>query len=260
MQNLDRRLYVSDSTIPSVSLSLPANDPRPLPEIIASKYEFALAFHEDADGNPSHRWYSVQDWVAGVSKSNSPRRFWFGIKRRLKNMPPNLKKLPYRSTDSKIYKMDFAQAETLYLITQRMSINSGIRNSVMLYLAKAGVVLDEFRRNPNEIEEVDFAGYFRLPPPQLSFPRYVYLFKREDLYKIGIAKAPDIRSQGIQSQSGLAHELVCSQAYENTFAQQLEKELHRKYDHVRVRGEWFRLNESELHEVIEAIMKSQPKM
>lgn len=44
--------------------------------------------------------------------------------------------------------MDHADAETLYLITQRMDAQTGLRDSVLKFLAKAGVVVDEIRIDP----------------------------------------------------------------------------------------------------------------
>ncbi len=64
--------------------------------------------------------------------------------------------LPYTAADGKRYKMDHADAETLYQITQRMDANTGLRNKILDFLAKAGVTLDDIRIDPDKVfDEVD---------------------------------------------------------------------------------------------------------
>lgn len=123
-----------------------ASDPRELPLIIASKFHFPLQHYEQENGN----WYAVQDWITGVAQTDNPRRFWTDLKKRAKKAGVELYascvQLPYTAADGKTYKVDFADSETLYLISQRMSAETGIRNLVLAYLAKAGVAVDKQRR------------------------------------------------------------------------------------------------------------------
>jgi hypothetical protein len=49
--------------------------------------------------------------------------------------------------------MDFASAQTLYYVTQRMDAETGIRDDVLQYLAKAGVIVDELRVDPVAVAE-----------------------------------------------------------------------------------------------------------
>ena len=153
---------MSDSTSFSVSLPQPADDSRPLPEIIAEFYGFPLAYVDHEDGE---RYYAVQDWIAGVAKSSEPRTFWTAMKRRLKKvgieMSTRCTQLPYLASDGKRYKMDHANAETLYLITQRMDANTGLRDKVLQYLARSGVVIDEMRIDPDKAIEAVITEYQR---------------------------------------------------------------------------------------------------
>ncbi len=138
-------------------------DPRPLPEIIADGKPdpngwppFPLAFH-DVEGK---RYYAVQDWIIGVAQTENPRRFWTDLKKRFKKANIELYarcvQLPYVADNSKRYKIDHADAETLYQITQRMDANTGLRNKILDFLAKAGVTLDDIRIDPDKIfDEVD---------------------------------------------------------------------------------------------------------
>jgi hypothetical protein len=58
--------------------------------------------------------------------------------------------------------MDHADAETLYRITQRMDANTGIREAVLHFLARAGVVVDEFRIDPEKAIEAAIEAYRRM--------------------------------------------------------------------------------------------------
>jgi len=149
--------------MPTYSTSLPVSfnpdDKRPLPELIA------LGNPDPADGWPefplqSHdvegiRYYAVQDWILGVAQTDNARTFWAKMKARLKKarvqLFPPCQQLPYRAADRKRYTVDFAAAETLYIITQRMDANTGVRDRVLRYLAFAGVVIDEARLDPTSI-------------------------------------------------------------------------------------------------------------
>jgi hypothetical protein len=124
-------------------------DARPLPLIIASNERFALQHYEPSDSQSDYL-YSIQDWIAGVSQTENVRDFWNKLKKRTVDMASTVQKLPYKSSNGRTYQMDFADDETLYRITQRMDTNTGIRNKVLDYLAKAGVKLDEYRINPGQ--------------------------------------------------------------------------------------------------------------
>jgi DNA-damage-inducible protein D len=138
------------------------NDPRPLPEIVAEFYGFPLAFADDTDGN---RYYAVQDWIKGVAQASDPTKFWDAMKRRLKKAKIDLstwcRQIPYRLPDGRTYQMDYATATALYQITQRMDANTGIRNKILQFLAKAGVVVDDMRIDPDKALEAAIEGYRR---------------------------------------------------------------------------------------------------
>ncbi|MEP7287415.1 MAG: hypothetical protein ABI947_16785 [Chloroflexota bacterium] len=74
----------------------------------------------------------------------------------------SVRKLPYRAANGRTYKGDFVAAETLYLITQRLRANTGLRDSVLTYLAKAGVVVDEIRIDPDKAIDAAIEAYRRL--------------------------------------------------------------------------------------------------
>ncbi|MEP7286308.1 MAG: hypothetical protein ABI947_11125 [Chloroflexota bacterium] len=153
---------MSDHTSNSVSFPTNPEDNRPLPELIAEAYGFPLAYHDHEDGN---RYYAVQDWISGVAEPPNPTNFWAMMKKRLAKANVGLYipcvQLPYRATNGRTYKMDHAQAETLYQITQRMDAQTGLRDKVLNFLAQAGVTLDEMRIDPDKALDAGIRGYKR---------------------------------------------------------------------------------------------------
>ncbi len=141
-----------------------SSDQRPLPEIVAAGKPdepenpgweaFPLAY-QDVEGK---RYYAVQDWILGVAQPDShPGTFWTQMKKRLKKAKVEFEtlclKLQYTASDNKKYKMDFATAEGLYIITQRMDAETGLRDRILRFLAKAGVIVDEARTDPDGLLE-----------------------------------------------------------------------------------------------------------
>lgn len=135
------------------------SDTRPLPLIIAERFGFPLQCHE-VDGKC---WFAVQDWIAGVARTDEPRDFWYQLQKRLKKAGVELstwcRQLPYQASNGKTYKLDFATDEGLYLITQRMDAETGLRNEVLRYLAKAGALTDAMRRDPDLALQIGVRGH-----------------------------------------------------------------------------------------------------
>jgi hypothetical protein len=159
-----------------------ADDQRPLPELIAQGNPdpidgwpaFSLQSH-DVEGI---RHYAVQDWILGVAHSDSPRNLWQRMKMRLSKariqLSPPCSQLPYVASNGRSYDMDFASAETLYQITQRMDANTGVRDRVLRYLAKAGVIVDEARLDPNSLLGKAFG-----PNPDLMFEAGIQMYREQ---------------------------------------------------------------------------------
>lgn len=159
---------MSKSIIPQNQLSLFDNvfskptdsneEKQPIPLEVAKKWKFNLAHHIVDD----NYWYAGQDWVAGVAipkgRANETLR---KIKARLEKDKVELRtqctQLPYKASNGRIYQVDHFTDKGLYLITQRMEANTGVRNAVLEYLANAGVFVDAMRLNPEL--GVDFAVF-----------------------------------------------------------------------------------------------------
>lgn len=85
---------------------------------------------------------------------------------------------------------------------------------------------------------------------QSRSPRYVYLMKntRNGLVKIGISSNPKYREATLQSEEPEIEMLFSAPGSES-----IEGCLHRKFQRKRVRGEWFKLDESELQIAVEIV-------
>ncbi len=144
----DSQLSLFDPTQYSIS-------DKPLPELIASKYNFPLQ-QQDIDNK---YLYSVRDWIACIAQTEDPNNFWNAMKRRYPELGTRCTQLSYTAKNGRKYKMDYANDETLYIITANMDKTTGLRQLVIGYLAKAGVALDEFRRDPGKMLDAGTAAY-----------------------------------------------------------------------------------------------------
>lgn len=78
----------------------------------------------------------------------------------------------------------------------------------------------------------------------------VYVIQSGDLFKIGLTK--DLKSRLIALQIGSTNKLeIVKWLPRHTFreAKALERELHRKFDAVFIRGEWFKLTSENLLDI-----------
>ena len=83
---------------------------------------------------------------------------------------------------------------------------------------------------------------------QAQDPRdYVYVVKCADFYKIGITHHLDSRLNTLRCGNPFEVELIYAERCEN--AKEVEAKLHKTFEDLRERREWFRLTEKELCEV-----------
>jgi hypothetical protein len=84
---------------------------------------------------------------------------------------------------------------------------------------------------------------------------YVYLMidKINKYHKIGLSNSPKFREKTLQSEKPTI-EIVLSKKYTNRrIASMIEKSFHQLYSNKRIRGEWFKLDEEELNEIIHTL-------
>lgn len=125
----------------------------PHPERIAFLYNFGLP-HED---RANVRYYSVNSWICGVGRIADARMAneqWNRIKRRHPQLARRSINILDHVAKRTPKESPYADTETLYLITQYMDANSGIRDDVLAYLAQSGVVLGALLQNPDRAERV----------------------------------------------------------------------------------------------------------
>lgn len=157
--------------IPAVDTDGPVSD-LPLPERIALGGEdwmaFPLQFHDVDDT----RYYAVQDWIRGVAQlsdkteadlSAHVSKLWHDAKRRSARISSQtsefIRSLKYVAPDGKKYNRDFSTVEGLYVIAQHLRSASVLNGIILDYLAKAGVLIDEMRRDPQKAIDAGMAGY-----------------------------------------------------------------------------------------------------
>src|SRR5947207_2529709 len=70
----------------------------------------------------------------------------------------------------------------------------------------------------------------------------VYFFKENATNAIKIGRSYDVRMRFEQIQSGMPQELEFLGFMQGSWAK--EKEMHSKFEHLRLRGEWFRFDQS----------------
>lgn len=86
---------------------------------------------------------------------------------------------------------------------------------------------------------------------------YVYLIysQANNSYKIGISKNPIKRLKELQT--GNSDKLEILSIFESLFANKLEKTLHRQFNHLHDRGEWFFLSEQEVSNFLNICEKTE---
>lgn len=134
----------------SIPEATDSDDKRSLPLIVAERWGFPLQYHTIDEV----QYYSVLDWIRGVAQDNTPKATsdrWTAMKRRFKQIgnetPTWCRSLPYKAADNKNYRRDYTDAQGLYSITQRLDVNTGLRNIILEFLAKSGVFVDLMRRD-----------------------------------------------------------------------------------------------------------------
>lgn len=118
----------------------------PLPLVVAERWGFSLQYHEIGD----EHWYAIQDWIAGLIPDDDANKAWRNMKTQPVFSKDTLKKMPYRASNGKTYKIDFATAKILYDVAQylRLTKERHALAAIRSYLSEAGAFMDEARLNP----------------------------------------------------------------------------------------------------------------
>jgi hypothetical protein len=124
----------------------------PLPLIVAHYWNFPLAHHVKG----REYWYAIQDWIAGLLSADTRKasKRWDDMQRALgADTSVLVGHMPYVTREGKTYQRDFTNDKGLYLIAQHLRATKGrtLLAEIKEYLAKAGVFVDEIRRDPTHV-------------------------------------------------------------------------------------------------------------
>lgn len=130
---------------------LSENDSRPLPLLVAEKWEFSLhSVYQD-----EQYWYAIQDWIVGLLETDTKvaSKTWNDLQRRSlisSELSDSIRTLPYLAKDGKKYEVDYTSDRGLYLIAQHLrgTKERPLLREIKQFLAKAGAFVDLMRREP----------------------------------------------------------------------------------------------------------------
>jgi len=117
----------------------------PHPLIVAARWGFKLSY-VDQDGDKDHYLYAGIEWFRGLGGDRSR---WTRVKSKLLL---STQQLPFTAADGKTYQIDFVTQDDLYRIAMdmRQTAKRPQLKEIVAYLAKAGVLFDQFRRKPQK--------------------------------------------------------------------------------------------------------------
>lgn len=113
-----------------------------------------------------------------------------------------------------------------------------LRNALNEYLSYGDGYITEWRAA--FLAKVEETKHEYTPRPKAPEKGYVYLIKRDGLYKIGITKSIKSRISQMKTSSATPIELICEKFCDDMLA--VETALHIQFADKRVRGEWFDLS------------------
>ncbi|MBK7426501.1 MAG: GIY-YIG nuclease family protein [Saprospiraceae bacterium] len=118
------------------------------------------------------------------------------------------------------------------------------KNAVMATTSKRGIFKLDFIDKPQFYRDFFKDSYKEFT----EGIEYVYLMLNSDtsLIKIGTSKNPGYRERTLHSKEPKVYLIALWECKKS-----VEKELHKKYSHKKIRGEWFRLTIKELIEIDE---------
>lgn len=132
------------------SVGAESDDTRPLPLIVAKRWGFQLRYVVDGDVF----WYSVRDWVAGLSNAAKPLQAWQMMRKsqEMQDVLKDIKRLRLEGNAGSPSQV--IRDKGLYQIAANMrpTKNRPALSEIKDFLAKAGVFADLVRRDPEAAE------------------------------------------------------------------------------------------------------------
>src|SRR6266850_248094 len=123
----------------------------PLPLHVARLWSVPLQYHV-VEGQ---EYFSIKDWIAGLTGSQRASHMWENYRDRHKGDAPPSRGMPYVAVNGQVFTLDFTTDEGLYKITIALRVSSArpALKAIKDFLAKAGVFVDEARRDPEGAAE-----------------------------------------------------------------------------------------------------------
>lgn len=151
-KGMEQLVNSRDVMLSGAGYDIPAS--QSLPTYVAQKWGFPLQQHE-VNGTT---FYSIKDWIAGLTGVHNHKAsdIWRDYQRRLGATGSVVSNpLSYRATDGRTIQMDFTNDEGLYklAVTLRVTKDRPLLRAIKDFLAKAGVFVDEARRDPETASE-----------------------------------------------------------------------------------------------------------
>lgn len=84
---------------------------------------------------------------------------------------------------------------------------------------------------------------------------YLMINRKNDLCKIGISENPKYREKTLQSEEPKIETLGKKRFPNRKNAGKLEKDLHKKFEHLNTRGEWFKLSKIDIEYILNMFEK-----
>jgi hypothetical protein len=137
------------------------------------------------------------------------------------------------------------------LVTNKDEQLFDLIENLIAYAEQEGEQVLKQRRQEDERANQNARISLTIKEPKKA-PGYIYLIKSGDSYKIGRTKSISSRMKTFGIQLPFPFEIVHMIEAENMY--QAEEELHQKYSHCRLNGEWFALSSEDV-QAIKAITK-----
>ncbi len=137
-----------------IPYSVSHDDDRPLPLIVAEKWNFNLEHTIEQEVY----WYSITDWIVGLLETNTihASKIWNEVKTRsLLDTSVTTRSISHTRKDGRKFVADYTDDKGLYLIAQHLRVNKDrpLLKEIKVFLSKAGVFVDLVRRKPETVIE-----------------------------------------------------------------------------------------------------------
>ena len=142
---------MTNNSIQSMGMGEGISPSESLPMHVARQWAFPLQWHE----HEGTVFYNIKDWIAGLTdaKGLKPNHIWWNYKARQGGLSTRV--LPYQGPQNMTYDMDYTDDEGLYKIAMSLKVTKTrpALRAIKDFLAKAGVFVDEARRDPEVASE-----------------------------------------------------------------------------------------------------------